>query len=334
MNTSANTIRKIAATQTQHEQHAQSELLYDVLKGLSASPKRLPSKYFYDDRGCRLFQKIMSLPEYYLTRAEAEILEQHRARIVSLVANAPFTLVELGAGDGSKTSLLIEYLLQEQKKFFYAPIDISEHALEILTQSLSTRFPKLHIHGIAGEYFHGLRQLHKLKRQRTVVLFLGSNIGNFTQELALRFLKHLRRSLQTGDDLLIGFDLKKDIPTLIRAYSDSAGVTREFNFNLLRRLNRELGATFDLNTFEHYATYNPTLGAMESYLISKIAQTVWIETARQSFTFDAFEPIHTEYSFKYSERDIDHFAKAAGFARIENFYDSKRQFVDSLWRAV
>ncbi|MFN3427538.1 MAG: L-histidine N(alpha)-methyltransferase [Candidatus Thermochlorobacter sp.] len=334
MSTSVHTIPKIDASQTQRERQAQSELLYDVLEGLSASPKRLPSKYFYDDEGSRLFQKIMSLPEYYLTRAEAEILEQHRMHIVSLVAHEPFTLVELGAGDGSKTSLLIERLLQEQKTFFYAPIDISSRAIEVLTQSLATKFPTLRIHGITDEYFHGLKQLRKLSRQSTVALFLGSNIGNFTKEDALRFLKHLRSSLQTGDWLLIGFDLKKDISTLIRAYSDSAGVTREFNFNLLRRLNRELGATFDLNTFQHYATYNPTLGAMESYLISTIAQTVWIEAAQQSIAFDAFEPIHTEYSFKYSERDIEYFATATGFARIENFYDRKRQFVDSLWRAV
>lgn len=334
MTTSPNATRKLDAGHTQHERQGQNALLCDVLKGLSASPKRLPSKYFYDDEGSRLFQKIMSLPEYYLTRAEAEILEQHRARIISLVATEPFTLVELGAGDGAKTTLLLERLLQEQKRFFYAPIDISAHAIDALVQNLAKRFPTLRVHSIHDDYFRGLKALQTLTRQRTVALFLGSNIGNFTTAAARAFLRRLRRALQTGDWLLIGFDLKKDIPTLIRAYSDTAGITREFNFNLLRRLNRELGATFDLNAFQHYATYNPTLGAMESYLISKTAQTIWIESAGKSIDFDAFEPIHTEYSFKYSERDIENFAADARFESVENFYDSKRQFVDALWRAV
>ncbi len=312
----------------------QNKLLSDVLKGLSAAPKRLPSKYFYDDEGSRLFQKIMALPEYYLTRAEIEILNRYREDIAQCVANQPFTLIELGAGDGTKTSILIESILKVQPHCRYVPIDISTHAIELLTQSLAKQFPTLPVQGIADEYARALGHLHTLTPQRKVVLFLGSNIGNFTKQQARTFLKTVRRKLQPGDWLLIGFDLKKDIPTLIRAYSDAAGVTREFNFNLLRRLNRELQATFDLSTFEHYATYNPILGAMESYLVSKKAQTVCIKAAGRTITFDAFEPIHTEYSFKYSEREIENFATTAGFESVKNFYDQKRQFVDALWRAI
>jgi len=312
----------------------QNKLLSDVLKGLSATPKCLPSKYFYDDEGSRLFQKIMALPEYYLTRAEIEILNRYREDIAQCVANQPFTLIELGAGDGTKTSILIESILKVQPHCRYVPIDISTHAIELLTQSLAKQFPTLPVQGIADEYARALGHLHTLTPQRKVVLFLGSNIGNFTKQQARTFLKTVRRKLQPGDWLLIGFDLKKDIPTLIRAYSDTAGVTREFNFNLLRRLNRELQATFDLSTFEHYATYNPILGAMESYLVSKKAQTVCIKAAGRTITFDAFEPIHTEYSFKYSEREVENFATTAGFESVKNFYDQKRQFVDALWRAI
>jgi L-histidine N-alpha-methyltransferase len=312
----------------------QKKLLSDVLKGLSATPKRLPSKYFYDDEGIRLFQKIMALPEYYLTCAEMEILNHYRDEMVQCVADQPFTLIELGAGDGTKTSILIESILKVQPHCLYVPIDISTHAIELLTQSLTKQFPTLHVQGIADEYARALGHLSKLTTQRKVVLFLGSNIGNFTKQQAYTFLKSVRRRLQPGDWLLIGFDLKKDIPTLIRAYSDAAGVTREFNFNLLRRLNRELQANFDLSTFEHYATYNPILGAMESYLISKKAQTVCIKAAGRTITLDAFEPIHTEYSFKYSEREIKNFAAATGFESVKNFYDQKHQFVDALWRAV
>lgn len=276
----------------------------------------------------------MALPEYYLTRAEIEILNRYREDIAQCVANQPFTLIELGAGDGTKTSILIESILKVQPHCRYVPIDISTHAIELLTQSLAKQFPTLPVQGIADEYARALGHLHTLTPQRKVVLFLGSNIGNFTKQQARTFLKTVRRKLQPGDWLLIGFDLKKDIPTLIRAYSDAAGVTREFNFNLLRRLNRELQATFDLSTFEHYATYNPILGAMESYLVSKKAQTVCIKAAGRTITFDAFEPIHTEYSFKYSEREVENFATTAGFESVKNFYDQKRQFVDALWRAI
>lgn len=309
-----------------------AEFLQDVLTGLKSSPKRLPSKYFYDDEGSRLFQKIMTLPEYYLTRAEAEILETHRERIAQYLGTRPFSLVELGAGDGTKTKLLIECFLHRKLDFSYVPIDISAHALGVLSQTLTHRFPALRIQRLACDYFHGLARLEQDRAHTLFVLFLGSNIGNFTPAETTEFLSCLRRALRSGDFALIGFDLKKDLHTLLCAYSDAAGVTRDFNLNLLRRINRELGATFNLAKFQHYATYNPVLGAMESYLISKEPQHVWIETAKETISFDAFEPIHTEYSFKYSEHDIARLADTAGFKIIENFYDRKRQFVDSLWQ--
>jgi len=319
------------------------EFLNDVVEGLSAMPKRISSKYFYDDEGSQLFQKIMELPEYYLTRTEAEILTVHKQAILDIIGDEPFNLVELGAGDGQKTSILIRHFLERSIEFYFAPIDISEHALLTLANALANEFPALRFQGIHDEYFNGVRRLNKLfqnegkssdsrAHRRNIVLFLGSNIGNFSRADAIDFLKHLRTSMREKDYLLIGFDLKKDVKVLQAAYDDAAGVTRAFNMNLLTRMNRELGATFSLETFQHYATYNPMISAMESYLLSTEAQSVWIQTAGRAFHFDAYEPIHTEYSHKYSLHDIQTLASEAGFEVVYHFTDSNKYFVDSLWR--
>ncbi|MDW8466387.1 MAG: L-histidine N(alpha)-methyltransferase [Chloroherpetonaceae bacterium] len=227
-----------------YDASAQADFLRDVIAGLQATPKRLPSKYFYDDEGSQIFQKIMALPEYYLTRAEIEILETHRERIATHIGHRSLLLVELGAGDGTKTKLLLECLLHRHLDLVYAPIDISAHAIQTLSQMFMRRFPSLTVRSIIDDYFHGLARLEREPHRVVMALFLGSNIGNFTQAESLAFLSCLRKALRYGDFALIGFDLKKDIQTLLHAYSDSAGVTRDFNLNLLRRINRELGATF------------------------------------------------------------------------------------------
>ena len=311
----------------------------DVLEGLTARPRRLSSKYFYDERGSELFQQISALDEYYLTRCEREILAKHRDRIGSLVKaeleaslHERLNLVELGSGDGHKAFLIVEQLLSEHLDFTYVPIDISPNAMGTLMGSLSVALPHVRTRGLVSDYFQGINWLGRTNHSLNLVMFLGSNIGNFHPEACRGFLCRLWDSLSGGDLVLIGFDLKKDVSTLLRAYNDSEGVTRDFNLNLLERMNRELNADFDLAEWEHYAPYNPNLGAMESYLISRRRQKVHVERLKRTFEFDRAEPIHTEYSYKYSVRDIQELAQENGFELLTNLIDDRGWFADSIWR--
>lgn len=309
----------------------------DVLDGLTAEPKRLSSKYFYDDAGSQLFRQIMELPEYYLTRAEFEVFERHAAGIYEAFADGAdgFDLIELGAGDGSKTAVLIEHFLGRRADFGYAPIDISAAAVEQLTAHFRARFPALRIEPRTGDYFRILETLERtVGGRRRILMFLGSNIGNFARADAVAFFRRLRAVLNDGDLLLTGFDLQKDPRVILAAYDDAAGVTAEFNLNLLRRINRELGADFNLRGFSHYATYGPTECAARSFLISRTAQTVNIEKLGRSFRFAAWEPIFMEISQKYSPAMIDALAAESGFAVVAGFTDRREYFVDSLWRAA
>ena len=304
----------------------------DVLVGLSEVPKRLSSKYFYDDHGSRLFQKITELPEYYLTNCEMNVFDTKKEEIADLLVGSKFNLVELGAGDGRKTSKLIEYFLKKQFNFTYIPIDISEGAMKLLVDIMTSTFQHLQINGIVAEYFHGLKWMGKLENCRNLVLFLGSNLGNFNKPQSRVFLRNLWNTLNDGDLLLTGFDLKKDINLMQKAYNDSKGLTSEFNLNLLQRINTELGGNFDLSKFRHYSSFDVFSGAMESYLVSLEAQTVFIKEIGQTFSFKAWEPIHTEYSYKYLESDIEELAKVTGFYVEKKLYDSKRYFVDYIWK--
>ena len=308
------------------------EFSLDVLLGLSKSPKALSSKYFYDAEGNRLFQQITELPEYYLARCEFEILQNCKHRIAEIFGNSRFNLVELGAGDGRKTKILLEHFLKTGLDFRYVPIDICEEAVKGLVEELHEHYPPLHIEGSISEYFDGLKWLSGLIQERNVVLFLGSNIGNFSHSEACVFLDSLWNALKGGDYVLIGFDLKKDIQQLTRAYNDSQGITAEFNLNLLRRINRELGGNFDLKQFKYYSAYNVYSGAVESFLISQKQQTVCIETLNESFSFEAWEPLHTEFSHKYLESDIVEMAAETGYEIVQQYYDSRRYFADSLWQ--
>lgn len=304
----------------------------DVLVGLSQIPKRLSSRYFYDERGSLLFQKIMDLPEYYLTASEFEILKSRTDAFSSLLEGESFNLVELGAGDGRKTSILLEHFLKKNLDFQYIPIDISEVSMQTLTNLLNKKFPKLTSNGIVAEYLDGLKWLNYMNSQMNMVLFLGSNIGNFDKAHSRAFLHNLWNALNNGDFVVIGFDLKKDIDLMLKAYNDAEGVTAKFNLNLLRRINRELGGDFDLNKFQFHSSYDVFTGAMESYLVSKEKQTVFVKEISQSFLFEAWEPIHTEYSYKYLESDIQELAAETGFVIEKQLYDSKKYFVDSIWR--
>src|SRR5215203_2359690 len=305
----------------------------DVLKGLSSTPKSLSSKYFYDDEGSRLFQKIMELPEYYLTRSEFEIFETQAAAIFETFAekSAEFDLIELGAGDGTKTAVLIDYFLSAKADFTYSPIDISREAVDSLTEKFRDRFPALKIDARIGDYFRILETLKTESARPKILLFLGSNIGNFSRAASIEFFRHLCQVMNAQDLLFTGFDLQKDPRVILAAYDDAAGVTAQFNLNLLRRINRELGANFDLAKFSHYAIYRPTECAARSFLISREEQEVFIETLNQTFHFKAWEPIFMEISQKYNLEMIEDLARMSGFRVKQNFFDEKKYFVDSLW---
>lgn len=309
---------------------------HDVLQGLSATPKFLSSRYFYDKRGDALFQEIMRMPEYYLTRAEYEIFHDKKEEILKAFAKdaLPFQLIEFGAGDGTKTKVLLKHFLKNQARFKYFPIDISQNVLDQLEDDLARDFPDLAVEPLQGEYFQALKALKNDGDARKVILFLGSNIGNFKPTEACEFLKEMALALNSGDLLFIGLDLKKDPQVLLDAYNDKAGITKSFNLNLLTRINRELGGNFDLSTFEHFPTYNPQSGEMKSYLISNIQQEVFIEALDSSFAFDAWEAVHTEVSQKYNLHEIADMAVGAGFKPVENLLDQNQYYVDSIWEVV
>ncbi len=309
------------------------EFAYDVLVSLSERPKRLSSRYFYDDAGSRLFQRIMALPEYYLTDAEREIFETHKGDVVDSVAERPLHVVDLGAGDGTKTLILLEHLARRSVDFRYVPIDISEEAMRAAVSRVRERLPGVDVEGLVSDYTVGLRWLSQERSDRAnLVLFLGSNIGNFDRARARAFLRRIWSALSHGDQLLIGFDLKKDIDVLLRAYNDAQGVTAQFNLNLLHRINAELGGHFDVDRFRHFGTYDVFSGAMESYLVSLERQSVPIDALHVAFEFEAWEPIHTEYSYKYLRTDVTTLARDTGFSIEAEFLDSNKWFLSSLWR--
>ena len=308
-------------------------LAEDVRRGLSTQPKRFLPKYFYDQLGSQLFEAICLLPEYYLTRAENEILERYADEIVSSL-DGNTTLLEMGSGSASKTRLIIEALLRKQEQLRFIPVDISATALDSSSRILLQSYPQLEIEAYAADYFAGLAELKKTQRSRTLALFLGSNISNFDPEEALKFLRALRQVLREGDALLLGADLKKEKSVLEAAYNDALGVTAAFNLNVLARINRELGGDFDLRAFQHRAFYNETVGRVEIYIESTREQTVTISQLEMTVQFSEGEQIHTENSYKYDLSDIASLADETGFTRARTWLDEKQQFSSNLLLAV
>ncbi|EAY27897.1 L-histidine N(alpha)-methyltransferase [Microscilla marina] len=306
----------------------------DVIEGLSSTPKFLSSKYFYDEKGDAIFQQIMDMPSYYLTKSEHEIFNTHKQALLSLFSDRQqaFHLIEFGAGDGMKTKVLLEHFLQQKACFRYLPIDISENVLSILVNDLEINFPGLEVEPLANEYFEALDILNEQQRtERKIILFLGSNIGNFLHNEAIEFLRQMRKHLRPDDLLLIGFDLKKDPQIILDAYNDKEGITRNFNLNLLDRINAAFDGNFDTSQFIHSPTYNPLTGATKSYLVSTKDQEVTLERLGKTFKFEAWEAIDMEISQKYSLSNIEHLAKQAGFEVMSNFFDKNKNFVDSVW---
>jgi dimethylhistidine N-methyltransferase len=304
----------------------------DTLKGLSSSPKYLLSKYLYDDTGSSIFQEIAKMPEYYLTRSEQEIFENQKDQITDAIIsdNPSFDLLEPGSGDGVKTKILLKLLLQKRSDFRYIPVDISSKANSDLVSELNKEIPVLKISPLTGDFF-GLKDAGINRNTRKVILFLGSNIGNFNEDEIDLFLTQLSDLCRKGDKILIGFDLKKSPEIIMKAYDDPYGNTRRFNLNHLARLNRELDADFDLGKFEHHTTYSPVSGFLKSYLVSTENQTVYIKSLGQRFVFTRWEPVFMELSRKFDFSSIEKYAYSHGFSIVKHFTDQKKWFTDSLW---
>ncbi|HET9282764.1 MAG TPA: L-histidine N(alpha)-methyltransferase [Candidatus Angelobacter sp.] len=307
-----------------------SPIAEEVMHGLSARPRRLPPKLFYDAAGSQLFDQITETPEYYPTRTERAILRESAGEMVKQAGNN-LTLVELGAGSASKTQVLIQALLRRQLRADFYPVDVSSSALQGALASLNGHFPRLRVSPIVADYTHHLPDLKQLPG-RKLVLFLGSTIGNFEPEEAEKFLRNVRGSLQKGDALLIGFDLIKDADVLDAAYNDAQGVTARFNKNMLVRINRELGGSFDVDSFEHVAFWNKRKSRIEMHLESQYEQTVWIEDLGRGFHFEQGERIHTENSYKFSLRLIRQLLKNGGFKLEKSWTDPQGWFCESLAR--
>ncbi len=295
--------------------------LDDVLAGLALARKALPPKYFYDARGCELFEQICELPEYYLTRTELAIMSEH-AQAMAKFLGPGCQLIEYGSGSSRKTRLLLEHL----EPPLYVPIDIAGEAIRAAATGLAARFPRLNITGVCADYSRPLTlpEFVGVPIRRKAVYFPGSTIGNFTPPEAAGFLKLVRRSVGTGGALLIGVDLKKDKARLDAAYDDAAGVTAAFNLNLLARINRELGGDFQLRRFRHKAFYDEAQGRIEMHIESLAAQLVHV--AGQRFRFEPGETIHTEFSCKYGVEEFQALARSAGFAPGETWTDAQALF--------
>ncbi len=303
---------------------------HDVELGLDSKPKFLPSKYFYNKKGDALFVKIMNLPEYYLTRCEHEIFENKTQELIDalkLSKDSYFELIELGAGDGTKTKELLYFLQENGYHFDYIPIDISVNALTLLKQDLNKELPDLSVKTKHGDYFDVLKELTDSQKPK-VVLFLGSNLGNMNDQRATDYIYKLGSSLQAGDKLILGLDIKKPKEIVLPAYDDCNGVTAEFNLNLLERINVELGGNFKRELFKHQAEYDEKEGTAKSYLVSTANQNVEIKEIGKTYHFEKCERIQTEVSRKYDDRIVNKIIEATDF-RIEcKIQDNKEYFAD------
>lgn len=301
----------------------------DVVRGLASDQKYLSSKYFYDEKGSRIFQEIMQLEEYYLPECETEILVQQSGQILNHIPFDELDVIELGAGDGTKTVVFLEKAVQMGKEINYFPMDISADILVVNQQHVRKKLKDLAVVPLTGDYFVTIKELKRREKPR-LVMFMGSNIGNYQGEKSIEFIRFINDFLNPGDFFLMGVDLKKNPHVIRAAYNDEGGVTKRFNLNLLERINRELGGDFELKAFEHYGVYNPLDGEALSFLVSLEDQDVHI--GNQTFHFDAYETIHTEISQKYSLKELDQMAVKTGFSWDRHFTDSKGYYSLSLFR--
>ncbi|RYG24478.1 L-histidine N(alpha)-methyltransferase [bacterium] len=299
-----------------------------VYQGLSATPKRLPPRLFYDHDGSAIFEEITDLPEYYPTRTEQAILEAHADEIVRSMGDA-IDMIEFGSGSSRKTRVLIEAALRRQKRLNYAPIDISRAFLHETAKTLLDDYEGLSITAVAGEYFDAALNLPRSSCPR-LILFLGSNIGNLAADEAVEFLTRVRRAMEPEDRLLIGTDVVKEVGVLEAAYNDAQGVTARFNLNVLRRINAELGGSFDLAQFRHRAPYDREEQRIEMRLVSLCDQRVYVEAVDTEFEFAQGETIVTEWSQKYTRESFAALAEPAGLRIDRSWSDEKGWFTEYL----
>lgn len=296
----------------------------EVLRGLTAARKTLPPKLFYDAAGAALFEQITELPEYYLTRAELEVVRACAARIATL-AGEHCALIEYGSGAGVKVRLLLDAFASENRRIAaYVPIDISREQLAEVASRIAAEYPAISVRPVCADYTAPLRLPDLPRRARRVAFFPGSTIGNFHPAEASAFLRRVRHTVADDGVLVLGVDRRKDAATLDAAYDDAAGVTAEFNLNMLRRLNRELHADFDLGRFRHHASFNETASRVEMHLVSLEAQVVHV--AGERVAFEAGESIWTESSYKYDRETLDLLVTSAGFRITHLWTDAADRF--------
>ncbi len=290
-----------------------------------STPKHLSCRYFYDEEGSALFEEICGLPEYYVTRTEHAILIENAAEIASLFENQ-VDLIELGSGSASKTRLLMQALIAQHGPLRFIPIDISRFALEESAKSLVEEFDGLEILAVAGEYTDGLEYLKQSTGQPRLILWLGSNIGNFERPDAAAFFQRVQDTMQEHDRFLVGIDLRKDRAVLEAAYDDSRGITARFNKNILKRVNAQLGGHFDLDRFRHLALYDEDLGRVEMHLVANSSHTVAVDALELKIEFAEGETIHTENSYKYSQQEIEELIARSSFHLERQWFDAEHRF--------
>lgn len=306
-----------------------------VADGLSTPMAHLSSRFIYDEQGSKLFQQIMGLESYYLTNCEYEILEQSAGLLrerFSSQGSERFELIELGAGDGLKTKLLLKDFTEKKTDFSYRPVDISSDILHELEVDLHEQFPTLEVAPLHASYMEALDALRDAPDVRRVILFLGSNIGNFSFEQAKVFVGQIAQRMRPGDYFLLGIDLRKNPRTILAAYDDHLGITAKFNLNLLARINRELGGNFDLAAWGFYPLYNPETGEVRSYLYPKTEQHICIPQLNIERTFTPEEVIHTEVSRKYSKTELNTLGSSYGLTRTDMLHDKCGYFADVVYR--
>lgn len=299
-----------------------------VLNGLSATEKYLPSTFFYDEIGSAIYQQITSCEDYYLIRSEIEALENHKTDIIENfdVAEDLFELIDLGAGDAMKTDILIKECLKQQRKITYVPVDISLKFINDIRERFKSS--KLNLRPVVGNYFDVLPSLQS--NTRKVFAFMGANIGNFTPQEAIRFLKNIRRIMHPRDSLLLSCDLIKDPKIILQAYNDRHLYTQKFNLNMLERLNREFGGDINVDNFIHYPIFDPLEPGAKSFLISKLDQIVHLKKYNKVVTFHKWEHIHTETSRKYTLPGVAYLSNCAGLKVNHHFFCNQRGYVLAL----
>ncbi|MEM6426585.1 MAG: L-histidine N(alpha)-methyltransferase [Cyanobacteria bacterium P01_D01_bin.128] len=312
------TIQRLADTET-IDTAAQ-----EVIEGLTRSPKALPPKFFYDDRGSQLFEQITTLPEYYLTRTETQILKTYAAAIARTVG--PCDLIELGSGSSTKTRFLLSAYESHRLECRYIPVDVSGGILESSAKALLEDYPHLSIHGLVGTYEMALRSLPVTKRPARLIAFIGSTLGNLAPEQCQQFLSQVSAALHPGDYFLLGVDLHKASEPLEAAYNDVQGITAEFNLNMLRHLNWRFGGNFNLNQFEHRAVYNPNARQIEIYIESLAAQQVYLSALDLSVYFNQGECLLSEISRKFELSKLSEQLTTHGFKPVETYTDTAQWF--------